>query len=221
MSVVTQDSPAVRQAGEKQGRKSGLIDSFNLNVRIITFSGPRGGGKHLILDNLRKRDCRFGTITTVTTRPHFPGDRHGEYSYINKNVFERLEKEHAFQSVMRVGLHGFGITRHHVSAAMQSTNDHPLLVRVSHESVESFHAEYPGQVASFFVLTSQSSKLLERLKRCEPVMSPADHEGLIDAAMKLEDSARKSGAPYTFIDHIGQIDTAVGIVINTLRRTSA
>ena len=66
-----------------------------MNNLLVVISGPSGGGKGTIINELLAKDTNtYKRISTYTTRPKRPNERDNEqYHFITKEEYEKLDRK--------------------------------------------------------------------------------------------------------------------------------
>ena len=61
---------------------------------LVVISGPSGGGKGTIINELLTRDENYKRVSTYTTRPMREGEKNGEqYYFITEEEYKKLKSQ--------------------------------------------------------------------------------------------------------------------------------
>ncbi|KYH33973.1 guanylate kinase [Clostridium tepidiprofundi DSM 19306] len=97
-----------------------------MGEELIIISGPSGGGKTAIVEELvRKNSGVFERVVTTTTRKRRKNE--DEYIYLSKEEFERLIEEDAFLEHNKFMDNMYGVLKESIETIMEK-NKVPILI---------------------------------------------------------------------------------------------
>lgn len=207
------------QTSQERGPQH-LIETMDPKIRIVTFTGPSGSGKSTLMEELLSIDPRFHWMESVTTRMRRDSDSHGEYRYVNNDLFEAMRAAGAFAWDKQVHGGQYGTTKASIEAALAS--EVPTLMHLVPDCVPILRGFAKDRVLSFFVHVGNPIELRRRIQHRSRqgghYIGNAELEERIQSCKRWAEEARASELPYIFINNGGTINEAMGDVIEGLKK---
>ena len=181
---------------------------------LVIISGPSGVGKDTVIAALRERvhDPEYHYVVTCTTRPRRPyevDDVH--YRFLDRETFERLEREGEFLEANYVHANWYGTPRTQVREALSAGRDVILKIDVQGAQVVK---EKVSEALLIFLVPPSLEDLFRRLRNRATETADELDVRQRNAAIEL---ARQEDYDYVVVNETDQVD-AVAARIDAIIR---
>jgi guanylate kinase len=130
---------------------------------FIVLSGPSGVGKDAVLTRLKATESRMRFIITMTTRIRRPEEIDGvDYSFVSKEVFERLLKKNELLESANVYGNWYGVPKQPVRDALREKKD--AIVKVDVQGAATIKKIIPDAIF-IFLMPPSLDELENRLRQ--------------------------------------------------------
>lgn len=131
---------------------------------LFVLSSPSGAGKTTLAKRLLSSDGDLVMSVSATTRPRREGEVDGrDYSFLDRDTFERRVSEGAFLEYATVFDQMYGTPRAPVEAWLEDGRD--VLFDVDWQGAQQLRQAMRDDLASVFILPPSVAALAERLKK--------------------------------------------------------
>ncbi len=128
------------------------------------ISGPSGGGKTALVEQLRHRLPRLTRSISATTRPPRPGERNGrDYRFVSPTMFQRLRR--TGQLIEWAKVHGayYGTPRRPIERRMAQGRD--VVLNIDVQGAKQVRRVLGHKAVLIFLMPPSLAHLKERLMR--------------------------------------------------------
>ena len=131
---------------------------------IFVISGPSGVGKDVLVTALLRRDTRLRYSVSFTTRPRRDYEVEGvHYSFVNREVFERMVVEGAFLEWAEYNGHLYGTSLEFVDQTQRQGLD--LILKIEVNGAEQVRRRRPDAIFIFIAPPSLEELARRRQER--------------------------------------------------------
>jgi len=187
---------------------------------ILTISGASGAGKTTIARALLEHIPHTKFVRSYTTRAPRQSDIPGEFTYLDRAMFQSMRGSNDFLWAADVGSTSVGTRVADLDAALKDTVNTWIMVLVPevipklHEHAESLNKSHA--IRSIYILAENDDVLRERM------IQRGDADSQIEERLAschiFQKDAKASSIPYHWIRNNGTIQEAVGQVEMILKR---
>ena len=175
-----------------------------LDPLLIVISGPSGVGKDSALHGMKLLQRPWRYITTATTRPKRPGERHDvDYIFMSTEEFRTLMMKDGFLECAEVYGTWYGVPRAQADEAMASGKD--VIVKTDIQGARTLRSKIPDALLIFLApptMEELKHRLLERKSETEEALRRRIETAKTE--MKCQDEF-----DYVVVNHNGRVDEAV------------
>ncbi len=130
---------------------------------LVVVSGPSGVGKDAALKRMRELNYPFYFLVTNTTRPKRPEEvEGGDYHFISKEQFAKMEQHGEFLEHAVVYGYDYGNSRREIKEALERGQD--VIMRIDVQGAATIKRLVPDAVF-IFLLPPSIEKLEARLRK--------------------------------------------------------
>ena len=152
--------------------------------RVFVISGPSGGGKTTVVQQLRRKLPRLLRSVSVTTRRPRRGERHGrDYQFISLPTFRRLRRTRQLLEWARVHEAYYGTPRRPIERALAAGRRVVLSIDV--QGARQIRRALRTQSILIFLLPPSMRRLRQRLIRRKTETPDAIRQRLTAAQREL------------------------------------
>jgi guanylate kinase len=179
-------------------------DKSLIRPLFIVLSGPSGVGKDAVLALLKAAESQMRFIITMTTRTRRPKEIEGvDYSFVSKEVFERLRKRNELLESANVYGNWYGVPKQPIRDALREGKD--AVVKVDVQGAASIKKIIPDAVF-IFLMPPSLAELENRLRRR---YTEKPHELEIRLHTAADEIKQVSEFDYVVVNHKDGLDTAI------------
>ena len=171
---------------------------------LVVISGPSGVGKDAALQGMKLLQRPWRYITTATTRPKRPSERHGvDYIFMSTEEFRALMSKDGFLECAEVYGTWYGVPRSQADEAMASGKD--VIVKTDIQGARTLRSKIPDALLIFLApptMEELKRRLLERKSETEEALRRRIETA--EAEMECQDEF-----DYVVVNHNGRLEEAV------------
>jgi len=130
---------------------------------ILIISSPSGAGKTSIVKRILRKDPKFTTSISVTTRARRPSEVDGkDYYFVTPEQFEIIKNEDQLLEYANVFDHNYGSPKQHVLDKLSEGYD--ILFDIDWQGAHTLKEKLGELVISIFILPPSMTELEKRLR---------------------------------------------------------
>ncbi|MFA5129958.1 MAG: AAA family ATPase [Patescibacteria group bacterium] len=187
---------------------------------ILTISGASGAGKTTIARALLEHIPNTRFVRSYTTRGPRPSDIPGEFTYLNKMMFDSMRASNDFLWAADIGETSVGTRIEDVEKALKDAQRTWIMVLVPEVIPKLYeHAKHIAKqdaIRSVYILAEADDVLRKRMVQRGDVDSQIEER--LKSCHIFQKDAQASGIPYEWIRNDGTIQEAVGKVEGILKK---